>query len=112
LLKDNRLHVLYTNAVFSKSVFTIVSGEPKVYEAEGGSGKHVSVNFCGNCSATMWTAPPYLKDIIVIKAGILDGDVFEKLTPKGEVFTSRGPSWMKCVDGAVQFEDAFPAPQS
>ena len=39
-----------TNAVFPKSAFTIVSGEPKVYETKGGSGNPAFVNFCGNCS--------------------------------------------------------------
>jgi len=98
-----------TNAIFPKSAFTIVSGEPKVYEAKGGSGNPVFTNFCGNCSATMWTATPLRPDMVIIKAGILDGDALEKLAPKVEMFTSRKPSWLKSVDGAGQFEEAPPS---
>ncbi|KFY84800.1 hypothetical protein V500_08977 [Pseudogymnoascus sp. VKM F-4518 (FW-2643)] len=101
-----------TNAMFSKSAFTIISGEPKVYEAEGGSGNPAFVNFCGNCGSTMWTLTPLRPDIVVIKVGILDGDALEKLGPKLETFTSRKPSWMKSVDGAAQFENGFVAPPS
>ena len=101
-----------TNAVFPKSAFTIVSGEPKVYETKGGSGNPAFVNFCGNCSSTMWTATPLRPDKVIIKVGILDGDVLEKLAPKAETFTSRKPSWVKSVDGAGQFEEGFPAPPS
>ena len=101
-----------TNALFSKSAFSVISGEPKVYEGQGGSEDLVLVNFCGNCSSTMWTATPSRPDIIVIKVGILDGDVLEKLTPKMEMFTTRKPSWVKSVDGAIQFENEYSAPPS
>jgi hypothetical protein len=50
--------------------------------------------------------------MVIIKVGILDGDVLEKLAPKVETFTSRKPSWVKSVDGAGQFEEGFPAPPS
>jgi hypothetical protein len=46
--------------------------------------------------------------MIVVKAGVLDGDVLDKLAPKAEVFTLRKPGWLKSVDGAGQFEGAFP----
>ncbi|KFX88579.1 hypothetical protein O988_08970 [Pseudogymnoascus sp. VKM F-3808] len=101
-----------TNAVFPKSAFTIISGEPKVYEAVGGSGNPAFVNFCSNCSSTMWTMTPMRPDIVVIKVGILDGDALQKLTPKVETFTSRKPSWVTSVDGATQLENGWPAPPS
>lgn len=100
------------NAIFPKSAFTIISGEPKVYTFNGGSGNPAHVHFCGNCGATMWTLASLRPDIIVIKVGILDGEVLEKLGPKVETFTSRRPGWMKCVDGAAQFENGFVAPPS
>ena len=83
-----------------------------MYESKGGSGNPAFVNFCANCSSTMWTATPLRPDMIIIKAGILDGDVLEKLAPKVETFTSRKPSWVKSVNGAGQFEKGFPAPTS
>lgn len=101
-----------TNAVFSKSAFTIISGEPNVYEVEGGSGSPAFVHFCGICGATMWTMTTLRTDMVVIKVGILDGDAAEKLGPKLETFTSRKPSWVKSVDGATQFENGFPRPPS
>jgi hypothetical protein len=83
-----------------------------VYEAVGGSGNPAFVNFCGNCSSTMWTLTPMRPDIVVIKVGILDGDALQKLTPKVETFTSRKPSWVTSVDGAMQLENGWPAPPS
>lgn len=97
-----------TNAVFQKSNFDIVSGEPKVYEVTGGSGNPAYAHFCGNCSSTMWTLSPLGPNMVVVKVGVLDGDGLEKLAPKAEVFTSRKPGWVKCVDGAIQFDYAFP----
>lgn len=46
--------------------------------------------------------------MVVVKAGVLDGDGPDKLAPMAEVFTSRKPGWVKCVDGAMQFDKAFP----
>lgn len=97
-----------TNAVFQKTAFVIVTGEPKVYEVKGGSGNPAYAHFCGNCSSTMWTLSPLGPNMIVVKAGVLDGDGLEKLAPKAEVFTSRKPGWVKSVDGAMQFDYAFP----
>ena len=79
-----------------------------MYEAQGGSGGQVLVNFCGSCSCTMWTATPSRPDLVVVKVGILDGDALDKLAPKVETFTARKPSWLKSVDGAVQFEMGYP----
>jgi hypothetical protein len=78
-----------------------------VFEAKGGSGNPAYVNFCSNCGSTL---TPMRTEIVVVKMGILDGDAFEKLTPKVESFTSRRPSWVNCVDGATQFENGFPKP--
>jgi hypothetical protein len=47
-------------------------------------------------------------DLIVIKAGIMDDDGLAKFTPGAESFTSRKPGWIKNVEGAMQFEEAFP----
>lgn len=55
----------------------------------------------------MWTLTPLRTDIVVVKVGVLDGNVLEKLVLKVETFTSRKPSWMKSVDGAAQFENGF-----
>jgi hypothetical protein len=101
-----------TNALFSKSAFSVISGEPQVYEAQGGSGTPVFVNFCGSCSSTMWTTPSTRPDMVVVKVGILDGDALDKLAPKVETFTARRPSWMKSADGAVQFEKGIAKPPS
>jgi len=81
-----------------------------VYEAKGGSGNPAFVNFCGNCSSTMWTETPLRPELVIIKVGILDDDALEKLAPKAETFTSRKPSWVKSLDGAEQYEKGFQAP--
>jgi hypothetical protein len=50
--------------------------------------------------------------MVVVKVGILDGDALDKLAPKVETFIARKPSWMKSVDGAVQFEKGIAKPPS
>ena len=50
--------------------------------------------------------------MVVVKVGILDGDALDRLSPKVETFTARKPSWLKSVDGAVQFEKAIAKPPS
>jgi len=81
-----------------------------VYEVKGGSGNPAYVHFCGTCGSTMWTKSPLGPDMVVVKVGVLDGDVLEKFMPKVEVFTARKPGWIKSVDGAGQFDEAFPMP--
>lgn len=99
-----------TNAVFQKTNFKLVSGQPKDYEAMGGSGKPAYVSFCEKCSSTMWTTTPSMPTIIVIKVGILDGDAADRIVPKAETFTARKPGWLKSVDGCAQFPDKYPTP--
>jgi len=53
-----------------------------------------------------------MPDALVVKAGILDGGVLEKLTPRLEAFTSSKPSWVKNVDGTERFHHAFGAASS
>lgn len=43
----------------------------------------------------------------MIKTGILDGDGFERIVPKVELFTGRRPKWVGKVDGAVQREEGW-----
>jgi hypothetical protein len=101
-----------TNAIFSESKFTVVSGEPKEFSGKGGSGNVATISFCGDCSSLMWVTSALRPEMVVVKAGVLDGDALEKLVPKGEMFTVRRPCWVKSVDGAGQFEQAFSAPPS
>lgn len=95
-----------TNLIYSSSALK-VSGEPKSFKLTGGSGSTAHVNFCGNCSSAMWTTVPARREMIVVKAGILDNGALERLAPRAEQFTSRKPSWVKSVDGAMQFEEGF-----
>lgn len=60
----------------------------------------------------MWTTTPLRTDIIVVKVGVLNGDALERLVPAVESFTSRKPSWVKCLDGTVQYEEGFQAKPS
>jgi hypothetical protein len=57
----------------------------------------------------MWTDAPSMPEIIVIKVGVLDGDVLGKFKPVAETFTARRPEWMGCVEGAAQFEGTYGA---
>jgi hypothetical protein len=55
----------------------------------------------------MWTEKAKLPDIVVIKAGIIDGGALSKFAPGSESFTSRKPAWVKEVEGACQFKEGF-----
>lgn len=81
-----------------------------MFEVVGASGNAAFTHSCGICSSTLWTTSAVMTEIVVVKAGCLDGEgVLERLVPQGEVFTKRRPGWVGCVEGAGQFEGAFEA---
>jgi hypothetical protein len=55
----------------------------------------------------MWTESAKYPSIVVIKAGIIDDGALALFTPGSESFTCRKPGWVKEVEGARQFEEAF-----
>jgi hypothetical protein len=57
----------------------------------------------------MWTETPVRPDLIIIKAGIIDDGGLAKFTPSSESFTCRKPGWVKEVEGATQFKEAYTA---
>jgi hypothetical protein len=96
-----------TNWVILRTGFKILSGEATTFEVQGGSGNPAFRKFCGTCSSTMWTESSMLPDHVVIKAGIMDDGVMTKFSPSTESFTSRKPGWLKEVDDATQFMEAY-----
>ena len=60
----------------------------------------------------MYFIPEAFPGIVVVRAGILDQgdgeeDPLEIFKPKVEAFTSKRASWLKGVEGCVQFEEAL-----
>jgi hypothetical protein len=98
-----------TNWVVPKPGFKVISGKSTTYEVKGGSGNPALCQFCGTCGSTMWTESAAFPDIIVVKAGILDNAALAKFPPGIEAFTSRKPAWVKEVENAKQFVEAFHA---
>ncbi|MCJ1388707.1 hypothetical protein MMC18_001556 [Xylographa bjoerkii] len=98
-----------TNFIWPQSAFKLVAGEPTVYEKVGGSGHPVRKLFCGTCGCQMWTRPSARPEIVVVKAGVLEGGALAKRAPAAEMFTSRKPGWVASVEGAAQFAETYSA---
>jgi len=93
-----------TNWILPRTVFKVVSGEPKVYQATGGSGKIINSNFCGNCSTLMFNLPELVPDKVILKAGIMDDGAMHKFKPNTETFVGQKPNWLDHIEGSKLFE--------
>ena len=80
---------------------------PQSCTLTGDSGIESTLKFCGDCGSALWTEWPGRPDLRILKAGVLDDDgVFESesMKPKVEQFTTRRPTWLCRVDGALQID--------
>lgn len=55
----------------------------------------------------MWTESASFGGVVIVKAGVMDNNALVALPPASETFTSRKPGWVKQLDNAVQFTEAF-----
>ena len=81
----------------------LLSGEPKVFELKGGSGKPHDVHFCGDCAAHLWSHYRRVpNDTVLLRAGTLDDPA--QVTPDVHIFTRSKLPWVKLPEGARVFE--------
>lgn len=52
--------------------FTLTSGAPKALRATGGSGKPLTLFFCGDCGVALYSDVEAMPGVTVVKAGSLD----------------------------------------
>ncbi len=89
-------------AGFPRAALTL-TGELKIFEDRGTSGKPVWRNFCPNCGSPVLTDTPGAReaDMIFIKAGTLD-DVSD-LRPTAHWWTENAQPWVPMPEGAAIF---------
>lgn len=88
-----------TNIIIPKANFTLLQGEARIRGV---------TSWCGDCGTTLWSEPVALKDMMVIKAGIL-GEDCAKLVPKptDELFVKHRPEWLLPIEGAKQHRELW-----
>lgn len=82
-----------------RSDFQVTKGEPKFWTRLGDSGRPIRCAFCPDCGTRLWDEPD--ADIVVIKAGSLDGPV--DMAKAIHIWTSSKLPGMIVPGDAVQF---------
>ena len=91
----------FSSAPYRVSVFGVPSenfrleGIPKNYVKTGGSGRKVSVAFCGDCGTALYST----KDERIFNLRIGAIKQRDKLIPKAQGFCGSGMPWATNIDG-------------
>ncbi len=83
-----------SGAIFNKDLLS-VKGETKEYSYDGGSGKPIVLNFCPNCSTSLFAYPNEFPDVVVIRANTFDDP--ELFNPKASLFPASAFHWDRSV---------------
>jgi hypothetical protein len=73
------------------------SGETKVYQDRGDSGKAVYRHFCPDCGSPITSRAVLLPGLVIVKAGTLDDP--SGFRPTAEVYTVNRPAWLPAFEG-------------
>ncbi|KAJ8058055.1 hypothetical protein OCU04_012914 [Sclerotinia nivalis] len=80
--------------------FKIIEGEPKVHEADNGSGSLLHREFCGVCGGGILEYGEQAKEHFrYVMYGTIDKP--EGLDPKGEFFCKYREKWMPEIEGKI-----------
>ncbi|MET0365301.1 MAG: GFA family protein [Sphingobium sp.] len=71
------------------------TGTTAVFEDKGDSGKAVARHFCPKCGSPIISVAEALPEMVLIKAGTLDG--FAELKPGAEVYCDSAASWLPAL---------------
>ena len=99
-----------TGAAFALNIFVstetlkVESGKLSVWGKVVESGNTIYNHSCGQCGSLLYRASTGSPDIIVIKAGCIDGveDPAKTFIPHVEVFTRSRVPWVPPFEGAAQ----------
>ncbi|KAJ6008267.1 Glutathione-dependent formaldehyde-activating enzyme/centromere protein V [Penicillium herquei] len=87
-----------------RDTFHLISGQPKEYAADNGSGVVIHREFCDNCGSFILEYGEAAKDHFrYICSGSLDKP--ELLPPKGEFFCKSRASWMPEIPNVFHKEE-------
>jgi hypothetical protein len=78
--------------------------EPRVFRAEGGSGRPHEVFSCPSCATQLWSRYHGSGATLFVRGGTLDAP--DSVTPDIHIFTRSKLPWLALPDGAKRF-DAF-----
>jgi hypothetical protein len=94
--------VFAVQARFPADAVTI-SGEHKVYEHIGDSGKVASFHFCPECGATLWYHARPHQDLFAIPVGAFADRDFP--TPRFSVWEGRKHGWVSVAGEGLEHHD-------
>jgi hypothetical protein len=77
------------------------TGETRVYQDTGDSGKPVYRHFCAQCGSPITSRVAAMPGVVMLKAGTLDD--FSGLAPAIEVYTDHAAAWVAPIAGARRF---------
>jgi hypothetical protein len=77
------------------------TGVTRIFADKGDSGEAVARHFCPECGSPILSIAAALPDLILIKAGTMDG--FADLVPTLEAYCDSRLSWLSALAGAAQF---------
>ena len=74
--------------------FSVLSGEPRIYEKISSEGRVVKMNFCGSCGSSIFGETEF--GLTSVAAGSLDNPSI--FNPTKKVFTEYAPHWARIPD--------------
>lgn len=90
--------------VFPSQGFNVTKGNPRCFKAKPTSGGSY---FCATCGVHVYSQPDSNDGIIAVKVGALDDAT--GFMVQADIWTSSAPPWHCRHEGAVQYEQNFPA---
>lgn len=84
------------------------SGEPRYFEKTGDSGGVRRQAFCGTCGTHICALPVDRSAGGFVSLRLNTTDDAGDITPRAEIFTASRLSWLKPIDGAMQFAEMPP----
>jgi hypothetical protein len=92
--------------IFQRKDVTFSGAQPKTFDhRSGGSGKRVTVNFCGACGATLFLSFERFPDVFGLFAGTFDDPNWFDRSPSRHIFTRHAQKGVVLPAGAQVFED-------
>ena len=96
------------NIIYPLGSLKIVSGHLATFTKVADNGNEITNHSCSSCGGLLYRTTTGHPDIMVIKAGLMDGsDESEAFKPDVEIFTRSRLSWLRPVEGVKQEEGDF-----
>lgn len=84
----------YAGYMVRNEAFTVLHGDPSVFEKTSAEGRKVRQRFCGKCGTNLWGETEF--GLVSVSAGTLDDP--NKFSPTKKVFLDQAPDWARIPD--------------